>query len=189
MGREAAVYDLSTDKLKMINLYGSQGAIGRIDVTWNGSTPNYNKVYYIKDHLGSIRRVVNTSGTIVNANEYYAYGDLAQSYTSGSGNNKYKFTGKERDTETNYDYFGARYYDSDLGRWLSVDPLAGKYPGLSPYNYTLNNPIKFIDPTGMETEWSEDDLYYNLLGGGNGFSDLKLGWRHNPEGGDEKNEH
>jgi len=73
---------------------------------------------------------------------------LVQSYTSGSGNNKYRFTGKERDTETNYDYFGARYYDSDLGRWLSVDPLVGKYPGLSPYNYVLNNPINSFDPNG-----------------------------------------
>jgi len=133
----------------MINLYSGKGAIGRIDVTWNGSTPSYSKAYYIKDHLGSIRRVVNTSGTIVNANEYYAYGDFAQSYTSGSGNNKYKFTGKERDTETNYDYFGARYYDSDLGRWLSVDPLSSKYPGWSPYKYGYNNPVRYYDPNGM----------------------------------------
>jgi RHS repeat-associated protein len=70
----------------------------------------------------------------------------------GSANEKYKFTGKERDVETGYDYFGARYYDSRIGRWLSVDPLAEKYPSWSPYNYTLNNPIKNFDPNG---EWSE----------------------------------
>jgi RHS repeat-associated protein len=68
----------------------------------------------------------------------------------GFANDKYKFTGKERDTETNYDYFGARYYDSELGRWLQVDPLADKYPGWSPYNYTLNNPLFYVDPDGKD---------------------------------------
>ncbi|MGE5398797.1 MAG: RHS repeat-associated core domain-containing protein [Ignavibacteriales bacterium] len=63
---------------------------------------------------------------------------------------RYKFTEKERDLGTNYDYFGARYYDSELGRWQSVDPLADKYPGLSPYNYCANNPLLLYDPDGME---------------------------------------
>ncbi len=60
----------------------------------------------------------------------------------------YKFAAKERDEETGYDYFGARYYDSDLSQWLSVDPMAGEYPSISPYAYCANNPIKFIDPDG-----------------------------------------
>jgi RHS repeat-associated protein len=59
------------------------------------------------------------------------------------------FTGKERDSETGFSYFGARYYDSDiLTGWLSVDPMADKYPGLSPYNYCALNPIRVIDPNG-----------------------------------------
>ena len=68
--------------------------------------------------------------------------------TGGLNDERYKFTGKERDTETSYDYFGARYYDSNLGRWLTPDPLADKYPGWSPYNYGRNNPIRLIDPNG-----------------------------------------
>ena len=58
-------------------------------------------------------------------------------------------TGKERDSETGFSYFGARYYDSDLMTgWLSVDPLADKYPSLSPYAYCALNPIRVIDPNG-----------------------------------------
>ena len=54
-------------------------------------------------------------------------------------------TGKERDSETGFSYFGARYYDSDLiTGWLSVDPMADKYPGLSPYNYCAWNPVKLV---------------------------------------------
>ena len=61
-----------------------------------------------------------------------------------------KFTGKEQDTEggLNLDYFGARYYDPALGRWLQADPLSEKYPAWSTYNYALNNPITAIDPDG-----------------------------------------
>ena len=58
-------------------------------------------------------------------------------------------TGKERDSETGFSYFGARYYDSDLMTgWLSVDPMSDKYPNLSPYNYCAWNPVKLVDPDG-----------------------------------------
>ena len=60
------------------------------------------------------------------------------------------FSAKERDTETGYSYFGSRYYSSDLSIWLSVDPMAHKYPSLSPYVYCANNPIKLVDPNGEE---------------------------------------
>jgi RHS repeat-associated protein len=63
---------------------------------------------------------------------------------------RYKFTEKERDTETEYDYFGARYYDSRIGRWLSVDLQADKTLYLTPYHYTRNNPINIINPNGEE---------------------------------------
>ena len=58
------------------------------------------------------------------------------------------FTGKEKDSETGYYYFGARYYNSDLSIWLSVDPIADKYPSLSPYNYCAWNPMRLVDPNG-----------------------------------------
>ena len=59
------------------------------------------------------------------------------------------FTGKERDVETGLDYFGARYYESWSARWLSVDPMAKKYPGWSPYNYVGDDPSLLVDLNGM----------------------------------------
>ncbi len=59
------------------------------------------------------------------------------------------FTGKEKDEETGFSYFGARYYDSDLsGLFLSVDPMADMYPNISPYAYCAWNPVKLVDPNG-----------------------------------------
>ena len=64
---------------------------------------------------------------------------------------RYIFTGKERDEETGYGYFGARYMDHELmSMWLSVDPLADKYPSISPYAYCNWNPVKLVDPDGEE---------------------------------------
>jgi len=62
----------------------------------------------------------------------------------------YTFSAKERDPETGLSYFGSRYYSSDLSVWLSVDPMAAKYPSLSPYVYCADNPVRLVDPDGEE---------------------------------------
>ena len=77
----------------------------------------------------------------------------------------YTFSAKERDPETGLSYFGSRYYSSDLSIWLSVDPMASKYPSLSPYTYCADNPVKLVDPNGEEVwligeEW---ELAFNQL--------------------------
>lgn len=67
------------------------------------------------------------------------------------------FTGKEKDEETGYGYFGARYMDHELmTMWLSVDPMADKYPSISPYAYCAWNPVKLVDPDGQEAIASDD---------------------------------
>ena len=114
--------------------------------------------YKLTDHLGSIRMTYKlnyTCGAVYqNANiqymaDYYSFGKIVREYINpGTAAEKYQYTGKERDTESGYDYFNARNYHSEVGRFLSVDALAGKYPYWSPYNYTMNNPIRFIDPDG-----------------------------------------
>ena len=72
----------------------------------------------------------------------------------------YTFSAKEKDAETGYSYFGSRYYNSDLSIWLSVDPMADKYPSMSPYVYCANNPLILIDPIGNDLELcgEENDL-------------------------------
>jgi RHS repeat-associated protein len=73
---------------------------------------------------------------------------------NSSWNTPYTFSGKEKDVETGYGYFGARYYDSGLSIWLSVDPMSDKYPSMSPYNYCANNPVILVDPDGRDVEYN-----------------------------------
>jgi len=86
--------------------------------------------------------------------DYYAFGLTmpGRSSNSANPNDAYKFTGHELDDEAgiNLMYAGARYKDPVIGRWLSIDPLAAKYPGLSPYNYVMNNPVNAFDPDGRD---------------------------------------
>jgi len=94
---------------------------------------------------------LTSSGGVDSYNDYYPFGEsMPNRSLTSSADSRYQYTGKEHDVETQYDYFGARYYDSRIGRWLSVDPLASKYPGWSPYNYTVNNPLRFVDPYGRD---------------------------------------
>jgi RHS repeat-associated protein len=109
---------------------------------------SFDKQYYIKDHLGSVRLAKNLAGTVVSARNYSAFGETIQELTNAGKNKRYRFTGKERDDETNNDYFGARYYDSEVGRWNTVDPMSGRAPENSSYLYCLNNPLKHFDPDG-----------------------------------------
>jgi RHS repeat-associated protein len=94
--------------------------------------------------------MVDASGNVQSYNDYYPYGMTMPGRSGVNGaDTRFRFTGKERDVESGFDYFGARYYDSRIARWMSVDPLAGKYPNWSPYIYCKANPIKLIDPKGM----------------------------------------
>ena len=78
------------------------------------------------------------------------WGYLMDGRSFDSYKSKYQFTGKERDNESNYDYFGARYYDSRIGRWEQLELLLDKYPSFSPYIYALNSPLVIKDPNGKD---------------------------------------
>jgi RHS repeat-associated protein len=109
------------------------------------------KHLYVRDNLSSTRAVVDEAGDVVEAYDYYPFGLQSRSYKEkGDPLTKETFTGKEQDTESNLHYFGARYYDAGAGRWISVDPLAFKYPSLSGFSYAGNNPIRILDPNGLD---------------------------------------
>jgi len=109
--------------------------------------------YFFADHLNSARVLTDAGGVIVEESDYYPFGG-ERVVTSTSGNT-YKFTGKERDTESGLDNFGARYYASMMGRFTSPDPKARSAKLADPqswnrYAYVGNNPLAFIDPDGRD---------------------------------------
>ena len=109
--------------------------------------------YYLKDHQGNNRVVINQSGTVEEANHYYPFGGV---FASTGNTQPYKYNGKELDAKKGlnwYDY-GVRMYDAALGRFATVDPSAENYFNTSLYAYCGNNPISRIDPTGAD--WYED---------------------------------
>ncbi|MEK6303428.1 MAG: RHS repeat-associated core domain-containing protein [Acidobacteriota bacterium] len=119
--------------------------------------------YLTSDHLGSTRVVTKSDGTVKARYDYMPFGEelasgIGQRTTglgySGADSTKQKFTQKERDSESGLDYFLARYYSSAQGRFTSSDPLLSSGTVYDPqtwnrYSYTLNNPLKYIDPLGL----------------------------------------
>ena len=106
--------------------------------------------YYHLDALGSVRVVTNQAGVVVSRHDLMPFGEEWQPVTLGR--EALLFTGKERDFETGLDYFGARYLKAALGRFTTVDPAGGRLAApqtLNRYAYVSNNPLRFVDPTGM----------------------------------------
>jgi RHS repeat-associated protein len=112
--------------------------------------------FYHPDHLGSSSWITDSAGAAVQHLHYLPFGETFVSQRSADFDAMYTFSAKEKDTETGYSYFGARYYSSDLSIWLSVDPMSDKYPSLSPYTYCADNPVKLVDPNGEEISTHTD---------------------------------
>jgi RHS repeat-associated protein len=146
VGNEA-VYEFNGANMSLSyeNIQGPIGNEGRVV----GDQPSF----YIKDHRGSTRMTLGPDAQISEANTYHSYGNSA-SLVSGSFPTREKFSGKEADANgsdagapgMNLDYFGARYYDPDLGNWISPDPAAQ----FNSLYATSGNPINSVDPDGLK---------------------------------------
>jgi RHS repeat-associated protein len=122
-----------------------------------------NVEYYLDDQLGSARVVTNATGGILDDIDYCPYGSECYVASAISGNN-YKFTGKERDTESNLDNFGARYDAFSLARFMSPDPgNAGANPKdpqtWNAYSYVRDSPLELVDPSGMAPQATGTNCY------------------------------
>jgi RHS repeat-associated protein len=126
-------------------------------VTDNGYIECGKYYFYLKDHLGNTRVVVNEVGAVVQSNDYYPFGSPFEK--SEKCDQPFLYSGKEFETRgglNSYD-FGARTYDPSTCRFGQVDPFAEKYYDISPYVYCGDNPIIRIDPTGMDV-WEINEM-------------------------------
>jgi RHS repeat-associated protein len=114
--------------------------------------------YNLEDSLGSSMTLLSTDGSWISWEEYYPFGETSL----GSYEKKrYRYVGKERDEESGLYYYGARYYAAWTCRFISVDPKALESLSWSPYNYTINNPLRYTDPDGRMAEESESNNITN----------------------------
>lgn len=108
------------------------------------------KYFYHYNHQGSVALVTWQNGTIRQHLQYLPYGGTFVDHRTGTYSSTYTFSAKEKDSESGYTYFGARYYSDNIMQWLSVDPMSDKYPSMSPYMYCAGNPIGLKDPNGED---------------------------------------
>ncbi len=104
--------------------------------------------YYHPDHLGSSSYITNLDGEVSQHIEYVPFGEVFIEERNNTWNTPYLFNAKELDEETGMYYYGARYYDPRVSLWISTDPKKDKYPNISAYCFTANNPVILEDIGG-----------------------------------------
>ena len=165
----------STDYLLGGSLVVKNGKIDRYlfdggyaQATASGTTDNFAFFYQNKDHLGTVRETVTSTGAMKQRVNYYPFGgqlvDTLKAMVLSPNFQQYKYNGKEFDNMyglNTYDY-GARQHYPVLARWDRIDPLCEKYYGISPYAYCGNNPVNSVDPDGMDDYKINADGYLEL---------------------------
>jgi RHS repeat-associated protein len=120
---------------------------GRINRTGANS---YDINYFITDHLGSTRVIVDNNGEIKEQKDFYPFGKEHENSDLITSTNRYTFSGKEKQIvgEVNFLDFSNRMYDDFICRWTTQDPLQEKFYSWSSYNYCMDNPVNNVDPDG-----------------------------------------
>jgi RHS repeat-associated protein len=130
-----------------------------VTITW-GTNDSTGVSYYLSDHLGSTAGVTDASGNLVETGSYDSFGNSA-----GSGLTRYGYTGRERDPDTGIMYYRARWYDPQLGRFVSEDPIGFRGRDVNLYGYVKNSPLSYRDPSGLQRC---DPILGALVGAGAG---------------------
>ncbi len=115
----------------------------------SGQNAPYQINYYHGDHLGSAAAMTDASGNVAETTNYQPFGGIRNPHATTVSN--YKFTDQELDPESGLYYYGARYYDTEIGRFISPDTIVQNYSDpqtLNRYSYARNNPLIYTDPTG-----------------------------------------
>jgi RHS repeat-associated protein len=131
--------------------------LARIELASNGDATLR---YYHQDVQGSVVALSNEDGSITTSYTYSPFGNVNTTHIIGNVTNPILYTGQYYDVETNQYYMKNRYYSSQMGRFITEDPLAFGAGDLNFYRYVGNNPVNFVDPLGL---WKKDVHYYLTL--------------------------
>ena len=154
LGNYEVYRDYTSDTtIQTVHIMDDKRRVAMVETETSATSPVSVTRYQFNNHLGSAILELDDNAKIISYEEYYPYGSTsyqAANSTIEVSSKRYRYTGKERDEESGFYYYGARYFGSWLGRWTSPDP-GGFVDGINLYAYGRGNPLRYKDETGLES--------------------------------------